>query len=75
MNLFAGDIVLPDFAEGPYTADSTVGLPHDSAEGYIFEFQMNLQVLYFLRETNALSATQEENIIDYLNNSTLFITI
>lgn len=44
-------------------------LPHDTSEGYVFEFHMNLQMLYFLRETNALTVTQEENIMEYLNNS------
>ena len=61
-------MVLPDFTNGPYTLDNMMGLPHDTCEGHVFEFHMNLQILYFLRETNALEATQEENILEYLNN-------
>ena len=67
--VFTGDIVLPDFSNGPYTLDNMMLLPHDTSEGYVFEFHMNLQMLYFLRETNALTVTQEENIMEYLNNS------
>ena len=66
---FPGDLVLPDFSNGPYTLDNMMHLPHDSSEGYIFEFHMNLQMLYFLRETNALSSSHEKSVIEYLNNS------
>ncbi len=66
--------MLPDLAEGPYTASSMMGIPPDSAEGYLFEFHMNLLVLQFLRATNALSSKQEESTIEHLNNSEYELT-
>ena len=44
-----------------------MGFPPDSGEGYLFEYHINLQHMYFLRETNALAADQERSIVEYLN--------
>ena len=49
-----------------------MGVPHDSAEGYLFEYHFNLQHMHFLRETNALVASQEKEILEYLNTGKLF---
>ena len=44
-----------------------MGVPHDSGEGYLFEYHFNLQHMHFLRETNALVASQEQEVLQYLN--------
>ncbi len=62
-----GDLWGPDFEKGPFLSEVDLGIPHDSAEGYLFEFHFNLQHMHFLRETNALAAEQEREIINYLN--------
>ena len=49
-----------------------MGVPHDSGEGYLFEYHYNLQHMYFLRETNALVASQEQEILEYLNKGKYF---
>ena len=68
MSLYiTGDLWLPDFEYGPYLSFPMMGVPHDSGEGYLFEYHFNLQHMHFLRETNALVASQEQEILEYLN--------
>ena len=68
MSLYiTGDLWLPDFEYGPYFSFPMMGVPHDSGEGYLFEYHFNLQHMHFLRETNALVASQEQEILEYLN--------
>ena len=50
-----GDVVTPGFTDGaPLSLDATVGLPHDSADGYMFDFAVNMETLLYLRDTDAL---------------------
>ena len=62
-----GDLWAPDFEYGPFFSFPMMGIPHDTGEGYLFEYHFNLQHMHFLRETNALIASQERDMLEYLN--------
>ncbi len=46
--------------------DAVTGMPHDSAEGYMFEFAINLQTMNFLMGTNALDKETESRVLEYI---------
>ncbi len=46
--------------------DLVVGIPHDCAEGYMFDFAINIQTMNFLMGTNALNKEAQEKVLDYV---------
>ena len=47
-------------------------VPHDSAEGYMFDFAINLAVLKHLQATNALDKEKSYAALDYMKSSMIF---
>ena len=66
---FSGDVVGPGFFEEHLDAANVVGVPHDSAEGYMFDFAINLAVLKHLQQTNALNREKSLNVMEYMKSS------
>ena len=66
----SGGMGLPGFFEDFLSMDSTVGIPNDSADGYMYDFAVNLQTLKFLQGTNSLDPEQEATAISYMQSST-----
>lgn len=64
-----GDVVSAGFFEDYLTTDSIVGLPHDSADGYMFDFAVNLQTLKYLQATNSLDAGTIATVLEYMRSS------
>ena len=46
--------------------DTVTGMPHDSAEGYMFDFAINLQTMKFLMGTNALDRETEVRVLEFI---------
>ena len=67
--MFAGDVVSPGFFEEHLDMALTVGIPHDSAEGYMIDFAVNLQTLRYLQSTNALSTEVARKALKYMTSS------
>ena len=65
----AGGMGLPGFFEDFLTMDDTVGIPHDSADGYMTDFAVNLATLKFLQGTNSLDSEKEANAIAFMQSS------
>ena len=65
----AGGMGLPGFFEDFLTMDDTVGIPHDSADGYMTDFAVNLATLKFLQGTNSLDREKEANAIAFMQSS------
>ena len=66
---FPGDVVSPGFADGePLNMADTIGLPHDSADGYMFEFGINMETLLYLRDTDALPPNIDK-VLYYMRSS------
>ena len=61
----------PGFFEDHLDAANVVGVPHDSAEGYMFDFAINLAVLKHLQATNALNLEKSLLAMDYMKSSEL----
>ena len=68
--LLSGGMGLPGFFEDFLSMDSTVGIPHDSADGYMYDFAVHLQTLKFLQGTNSLDTEQEATAISFMQSST-----
>ena len=59
----------PGFFEDHLDAANVVGVPHDSAEGYMFDFAINLAVLKHLQATNALNRDKSLVVMEYMKSS------
>ena len=59
----------PGFYIDHFTTNDVVGVPHDSAEGYMSDFAFNLQTLRFLQATNALTVEASRKAIAYMKSS------
>jgi hypothetical protein len=64
-------VVSPGFIEDHLDTDTVLALPHDSAEGYMFDFAINLQTLRYLQGTNALKQEALIKAIRYMKSSKL----
>ena len=66
---FAGDVVSPGFFEDHLDAGNTVSIPDDSAEGYMYDYAINLQTLRYLQRTRALSDDVAQKALEYMESS------
>ena len=64
--LFLGDLVSPGMFRDHLTTLDTSWSYHDSAEGYLFEFAVNLQTLNYLQTINLLNATTLNATLEYM---------
>ena len=64
---FAGDVVTPGIFEDYITAWSTIMMPHDCAEGYLYEIGINLLVLKYLQILQALDVDTLDRVKGFLN--------
>ena len=62
-------MALPGFYEDYLNMDNTLGLPHDSADGYMYDFAVNLLELRYLQITNSLTQEAQEKAISYMQSS------
>jgi len=65
----AGDLVSPGMFEDHLTSLNTAWAFHDSAEGYIFEFAVNLQTLNYLQTINLLDDDTLHKTLEYMQTS------
>nr|UCK81480.1 macroglobulin-complement related protein-like 2 [Arenicola marina] len=63
-----GDVVAPGFFQDYFTLDDITGMPHDTANGYIFDFAYNLALMRYLFAVNELDADAQEKALDYMQN-------
>ena len=63
----------PNFFVEPIDTDSTVGVPHDSLDGYFFEFALNLQTMQYLRTTNGLDLDVQVRMMEILKTCKLVL--
>jgi hypothetical protein len=61
-----GDLVSPGLFEDYLTSLNTAWAYHDSAEGYIFEFAVNLLTLNYLQTINLLKVEQLNVTLEYM---------
>jgi hypothetical protein len=61
-----GDMVSPGLFEDHLTSLNTAWSYHDSGEGYIFEFAVNLQTLNYLQTINLLDVGQLNITLEYM---------
>lgn len=59
-------MVSPGMFTDHLTAENTVFVPHDSAEGYLFDFAVNLQTLNYLQTLHLLQTDQLNNALEYM---------
>ena len=59
----------PGFFEDYLTAETIAATNHDSADGYMFDFAINLQTLHYLQKTNALKPDEEATALAYMKSS------
>ena len=64
----AGDVVSPGFYEDYLTTEGFVAEPNDSADGYMFDFAINLQTLHYLQGTNALKRDEEAKALAFMKS-------
>ena len=62
-------MVSPGFFEDHLTSANTAYQYHDSAEGYIYEFAVNLQTLNYLQTLNLLEPAQLNTALEYMQTS------
>lgn len=65
----AGDLVSPGMFEDHLTSLNTAWAYHDSGEGYIFEFAVNLQTLNYLQTINLLGTEKLNTALEYMQSS------
>jgi len=65
----AGDLVSPGMFEDHLTSLNTAWAYHDSGEGYIFEFAVNLQTLNYLQTINLLDTDTLDTTLEYMQSS------
>lgn len=63
---FSGDMVSPGLFTDHLNADNTVFIPHDSAEGYLYDFAVNLQTINYLQTLHLLQPTQLNQALEYM---------
>lgn len=68
-------MVSPGFFADYLTCENTAEFPEDSADGYMYEFAVNLQTLRFLQTTNALTIEAQRKALRYMNSSETFICL
>ena len=66
---FEGDMVSPGLFEDYLTSENTAHVYHDSAEGYIFEFAVNLQTLNYLQTIHQLEEEKVSVVLEFMENS------
>lgn len=68
---YSGDMVLPGFLKPKLTLYDTIdsNIPAQSADGYMFDYAVNLQTLNYLQITNSLSRTDRENSLELMQSS------
>jgi hypothetical protein len=68
-------MVLPAFFEPELTLFQNVegGVAPYSADGYMFDYALNLLTLKYLQTTNALKDSDKENGLEFMQNSKLLI--
>jgi len=66
---YAGDLVSPGMFEDHLTSLNTAWAYHDSGEGYVFEFAVNLQTLNYLQTINLLEDEHLEMALEYMQSS------
>ena len=64
-----GDVVSPGLFEDYLTAESTARAYHDSAEGYAFDFAINLQTLNYLQTLSQLDDDKLNTALIYMQTS------
>jgi hypothetical protein len=64
--LWPGDMVSPGLFQDHLTSLNTAWSYHDSAEGYIFEFAINLQTMNYLQTINLLNGSTTNATLEYL---------
>jgi len=62
----AGDLVSPGMFEDHLTSLNTAWAFHDSGEGYVYEFAVNLQTLNYLQTINLLDEDQLQVTLEYM---------
>jgi len=68
-NRWIGDVVSPGFFQDFLTAQATSYSYHDSAEGYLYDFAINLQTLNYLQTLSQLNETQVDTALIYMQTS------
>lgn len=61
-----GDLVSPGMFEDHLTSLNTAWAYHDSGEGYVYEFAVNLQTLNYLQSVNLLDNEKLQITLEYL---------
>ena len=67
-----GDMVSPGLFEDFLTTENTAHVYHDSAEGYAFEFAVNLQTMYYLQTMHQLTDDKLMLVEEFMETSKLF---
>lgn len=65
----SGDMAIPSFFDDANTLDNTVGIPADQADGFMYDFAVNMITLKFLQGTSALDPDAERGALDYMVSS------
>ena len=66
---FPGDLVSPGLFKDFLTTQDTSKSYHDSAEGYIFEFAVNLETIDYLQTINLLKVDELNTVLEYMQTS------
>jgi len=61
-----GDMVSPGLFTDHLTAGNTVFVPHDSAEGYLYNFAVNLQTINYLQTLHLLKPDKLNDALEYM---------
>jgi hypothetical protein len=69
--LSSGDMVLPGFFEPELTLFENVegGVAPYSADGYMFDYALNLLTLQYLRTTNILKDNDRDTALEFMQSS------
>ena len=59
-------MVSPGFFEPYFTTSNTIGISDASAEGYMYDIAINLEVLRFLYAVNSLSDADVRTATDFM---------
>lgn len=58
----------PGFYKSYWTEEETVGLKHDSADGFVSDFALNLQTMQYLYAVNSLKYEELGETFDYMRS-------
>ena len=61
-----GDLVSPGFFKSHLTSMNTADQYHDSAEGYMYDFAVNLQTLRYLEVLGLLHREETDQVLEYM---------